>query len=570
MGGTRGWLATAAIAALLAGCGGGGGGSSSGTAPGGTGGTSSSSGGQTGQQISEPDAVRLAKQATFGPTQAVVDAIRSQGAEAWLNSQFAASGSSYSDLATRVVPRNHCNALTGTAANDCRRDFLGPLPVAMRFYANAMGQNDQLRQRVAWALSQILVVSEVEVDSTAGLAGYQQILLDNAFGNYRDILRAITLNPYMGDYLDMVDSRRTGPNQNYARELLQLFSVYVAELNADGSKRKDAQGNDIPTYSEQDVTEIARALTGWTYARLNGAPLSDGNQVDYVRPMVPNTNNFDNGAKSFLGRQVAQGATPEQNIDAVIDAIFNHPNVGPFVGTQLIQHLVSANPSPAYVQRVTAAFNNNGSGVRGDLRAVVRAVLTDPEARGDRKSAARDGKLKEPVLLMTGLMRLIGTQTDGYVFTVRDGALGQQPFESPSVFNFYPWDYPLPGSQALVSPSTKLLSTSTVHNRHNLSYDWTISGDATRSEYAPLAGLTGATGTQVNWGPWETAAADLDALIDRLDLLMLNRTMTAAQKTALRDAMSAITNTDPAVQARRRVQTAMYIIASSALFQVDK
>ncbi len=559
-------LAGAALMALLTGCGGSSGGGTSAPTPV----TVPTGGGQTGQSVSDAEAARLAKQATFGATQATITDIKTAGINAWLDSQFSKTGSSYTEFAARAVPRDYCDALTGTPRSNCFRDYFGPTPVSMKFYANALGSEDQLRQRVAWALSQIVVVSEVDVDSTAGLAVYQQMLLDNAFGNFRDILKAATLNPYMGDFLDMVDSRKTGPNQNYARELMQLFAIYVDQLNPDGTKKLDANGNTIPTYTETDVSEIARALTGWTYARLNGAAITVNNQADYTKPMIVNVGNFDATAKTFLGKTIAANLTPEQNVDAVIDAVFNNSNVGPYIGTLLIQHLVTSNPSPAYVARITAVFNNNGAGVRGDLKAVVRAILTDAEARGDRKTAAADGVLKEPVVLMTALMRAIGTKTDGYVFVVRDNALGQQPFEAPSVFNYYPFDYPLAGSTTLENPSGKLLTTATVHGGHNLVYDWTVSGDATRSEFAAFAGITGTTGTVPDWAPWETLAATPDALIARLDLLLLNNTMTDAQKTALRTAINAITNADPAIQARRRAQMAFYVVATSAQFQVDK
>jgi uncharacterized protein (DUF1800 family) len=562
----RKYVGLLVAAAVLASCGGESGGGGGGTTPP----SGSSSGGQTGSQVTEPDAARLAQQATFGPTQTVIEDIRRLGVNAWLDQQFGLRTSNYTSLAGNPVAANICNALTGQAASDCRRDNFGPLRVQMQFYQNVMANEDQLRQRVAFALSQIIVVSEVEVDNTAGLASFQQLLLDNAFGNYRDLLRAITLHPYMGDFLDMVDSRRTGPNQNFARELLQLFSIYVSELNTDGTKRLNASGQEIPTYTEQDVLEVARALTGWTYARLNGAPITDNNQRDYTRPMIVNTANFDTGAKSFLGTSVPANATAEQNVDAVINAIMNNPNIGPFISYQLIQHLVTSNPSPAYVSRVVAVFNNNGSGVKGDLRAVVRAILTDAEARGDSKTESSYGKLQEPVLLMTGVMRALSARTDGYVMAVRDGALGQQPYEAPSVFNFYPWDYPLPGSTTLESPPAKLMSTSTIHARHNLVYDWTVSGDATRTEYQPFSGITGSTGTQVDWAPWETLAANPDQLIDRLDLLFMNRTMSTAQKDAIRAAMTAITNADATVQARRRAQVAMYVVASSLQSQTDR
>ncbi len=559
----------AAVVALsslaLASCGGGGGGGSSGS---GSSGGSAPAPAPAPVAITQPDAVRLAKQASFGPTTALVDQIAAASLNGWLDQQFAATGSSYADLATRVQNRNYCNLMTGAAATVCNRDFMSSTPVAMRFYSNAMQQPDQLRQRVAFALSQILVASDVEVRSTAGLASLNQIFLSNAFGNYRDILRATTLNAYMGDYLDMANSSRVAPNENYARELMELFSTGVDKLNPDGTLQVDASGASTPNYTSADVREIARALTGWTYTRLNGAPLTDNNQIDYASPMIPNAAIYDTGAKTFLGATVAAGATQQASLDAVIDAVFNNASTAPYISKQLIQMLVTSNPTPAYVARISGVFANNGSGVRGDLRAVVRAILTDTEARGDAKTADTTAKVKEPVLLTTAIGRLAGFRTDGYAFTTRDAALGQAPFRSGSVFNFYPPDYPLPQGSGLLSPPSKLMTTATVLARHNLVYDWTVSGDS-RGEYAVQATLAGATGTQPDWTLWQ-AITDANALIDRVNLLMLNNTMTSAQRSSLMAAITAITNADPAVQARRRAQAALYIVGASPAFQTDR
>ncbi|MCC7268718.1 MAG: DUF1800 family protein, partial [Caulobacteraceae bacterium] len=328
-----------------------------------------------------PEAVRLAKQASFGPSPDLVAKITQQGAATWVDAQLNTQRSTYADLATRAVKRNFCSGLTGQASTNCNREHFTSIPVSMRFYANAVNGEDQLRQRVAFALGQILVASENEVKSTAGIAAFHEILLANAFGNYRDILEQVTFNPVMGDYLDMADSRATSPNENYARELMQLFSLGVNRLNPDGSPQLDTTGAEIPTYTPDDVRGVARALTGWTYARLNGAAITDNNQIDYVSPMIPVPARYDTGAKSFLGRTVPAGASQQDSVKAVVDAVFEHPNTGPYISRRLIQQLVVSNPSPAYVKRVSAVFDNNGQGVRGDLKAVVRAILLDDAAR---------------------------------------------------------------------------------------------------------------------------------------------------------------------------------------------
>ena len=441
------------------------------------------------------DAVRFAKQASFGPTLALTTRIASTGTTAWIDEQLASAGSSYADLNARAVPRNYCN-LAGAPSN-CLRDYFSSYPVALEFYAHAATGNDQLRQRVAFALSQLIVASDVEVHSTAGLAVFYQLLLDNAFGNYRTLLRAVTVNAYMGDFLDVVDSQKAAPNENYAREFMQLFAVGVSALNADGTVRTDASGAAVANFTADDVHNVARALTGWTYTRFAGASATDYNQVHYTKPMTPISAQYDATAKTFLGVTVPAGASPDGSIDGVVDAIFNNASTPPFVSRSLIRQLVTSNPSAAYVGRITAVFSNNGSGTRGDLKAVIRAILTDPEARGDAKSGARDGKLKEPVLFMLSVARLIGITTDGYAFTTRDAGVGQAPFRAPSVFNSYPPGYPLPLGGDLVSPPTKLLTAASVYARHNFAYDWTIGAD-TRPEWASLASLAGATGTTAN------------------------------------------------------------------------
>ena len=557
------------VALFLAACGGGGGGGGS------TGGGSATPApapepapAPAPVVITAPEAARLAKQASFGPTTGLIDRIVAlKSASAWIDEQFTLSSSTYADIAAKPVAVNTCGALTGQDLTNCNRDNFSALPMAMRFYANSLGQDDQLRQRVAFALSQIVVASDLEVHTTSGLATFNQILLSNAFGNYRDILAQVTLNPFMGNYLDMVDSNKSSPNENYARELMQLFSVGTVLLNQDGTTKAGADGAVIATYSGADVKDVARAISGWTYARLDGAAISDYNKIDYSKPMVMVASRFDTGAKTFLGTTIPATATQQQNVDAVVDALFNHANTAPFVSKRLIQQLVIANPSPAYVGRVSAVFANNGSGVRGDMKAVIKAILTDTEARG---SAATPGKVKEPVLFLTSLGRALGLKSDGYAFYYRDNALGQMPFRATSVFNFYPYDFPLPLGDGPVSPASKLMTTSTLIARHNLAFDWTLSGEQTLNDFKAQAAISGSTGTTTAWPDWEALAVDESKLLDRLDLVFLNGTMTSAQRNALSSAMAAVKNSDPTVQAHRRAQTALYIVASSPQFQVDR
>ena len=548
-----------ALVTLLAGCGGGS--SSTGTSAGGV--VSVTPAPTPTPTFTEGDAARLAKQASFGPTPALVARIKELGVNGWLDEQFAATGSTYSDLAVEVR-RDFCTS----GDTVCTRQHFSRTPAAMRFYADAVMAPDQLRQRVAFALGQMVVASEAEVNSAAGIAAFNQIFLDNAFGNFRDVLARATMLGYMGDYLDMADSNKSAPSENYAREFLQLFSMGPDQLNMDGTPKLDATGARQPNYTSEDIRGVARALTGWTYARLGGAAITDGNARDYSQPMISVPTRYDNTAKSFLGTSVAAGATQEASVAAVVDAAFNNVSTAPFVAKFLIAHLVTPNPTPAYVGRVAAVFANNGSGVRGDLKAVVRAILTDAEARG--APGAASGKVKEPVLLMAGLARVIGFTTDGYVFVNRDTSMGQPVMRAPSVFNFYPTDYPLPGSITLKSPASKLLNTSNVLRWHNFVYDWTIGGDATRAEFALDAGLPNSSLTQPLWSGWEAFGTDLDSMVARVDLLMFANTLTQTQKDALKAAAAAITHADPLIQARKRAQMMLYIAASSPLFLVDR
>jgi uncharacterized protein (DUF1800 family) len=565
--------AALSLTLFLAACGGGGGGGGGESSSG-----ASSSGARSAsvqamtvpEVITAAEASRLAKQASFGPTPALIDRIVAlKSASAWIDEQFTLSNSTYADIAAKPVAMDFCSTsgLTGTALSNCSRDNFSAMPMAMRFYSNAVNNDDQLRQRVAFALSQIVVASDLQVHTTAGLAAFNQILLSNAFGNYRDILAQTTLNPFMGAYLDMADSNKSSPNENYARELMQLFSIGTVLLNQDGSPKLGADNSVIATYTGAEVKDVARALSGWTFARFSGATATDSKKLDFSKPMVAVPARFDTGAKTFLGKTVPDGASQQQNVDAVVDAVFNHSNTAPFISKRLIQQLVIANPSPAYVRRVSTVFADNGAGVRGDMKAVIKAILTDAEARG---SAATPGKVKEPVLVLTSLGRGMGFKSDGFAFYYRDAVLGQMPFRAPSVFNFYPYDFPLPLGDGQVSPVSKLMATSTTMARHNLVWDWTMYGEQTRSEFQSHADMENATGTQLAWADWETLAADTDKLIDRLDLVFLNGTMTSAQRGSLTSAITAVKSADPVQQAHKRAQTALYIVASSPQFQVDR
>ncbi len=507
------------------------------------------------------DGIRLARQSTFGPTPQVLEQISKLGTNGWLDQQFAARGSTYADLA--VARRSdYCKDL------NCSRRYFSRTAVAMRFYANAVSAPDQLRQRVAFALAQMIVASEAEARSGAGMASFNQLFLDNAFGNYRMLLKAVTLSPYMGVYLDMAGSTKAAPSENYAREFLQLFSMGPNQLNQNGTPRRDATGGTVPNYGPDDIRGISRALTGWDRARIGNASVYDIRAGNDVKPMIPLADRYDAGEKQFLGTRVPAGASPEASVDAVVDAAFNHPSTAPFVSRHLIVHLVTANPSPAYVGRVAAVFANNGEGVRGDLKAVVRAILTDPEARNAPR--ADRGKLKDPVLAMLGLARAIGMTTDGYAFVNRDTGLGQPVMRAPSVFNFYPIDYPLQGSATLYSPASKLLNSSTVMRLHNMMYDWTIRTETMVTEFKPPVGLGHASGTKFAWRTWEAFGDNVNAMVAAVDVLLLGNSITPNQRVALRNAALAINDKDARTRARKRAKLLLYLASTSPQFLVDR
>ncbi|HST10626.1 MAG TPA: DUF1800 family protein, partial [Terriglobales bacterium] len=330
-------------------------------------------------------AARLLEQSTFGPTPASMQHVQQVGTQAFLNEQYAATASTY----------------PAPAATD---DITF---VQRRFFTNALTGQDQLRQRVAWSLAQIFVVSNQKIGDPSAFTSWMNMLQKDAFGNFSTLLNDVTLSPTMGRYLDMVGNDKPDPNsgrepnENYAREILQLFSVGLSQLNPDGTPQVDGNGIPIPTYTQDTIIGFAHVFTGWAYPTKAGQTASFYNGEYYGGPMIPFDNHHDTGQKLLLnGVTLGAGGTAQSDLTTALQNIFTHANVGPFISKQLIQHLVTSNPSPAYVSRVTAIFNDNGSGVRGDMKAVVNAILMDSEARrGDDPAQvqASDGHLKEPV-----------------------------------------------------------------------------------------------------------------------------------------------------------------------------
>ena len=434
-----------------------------------------------------------------------------------------------------------------------------------QFLTNAVDNPDQLRQRVAFALSQIFVTSLAKLGNNENMIGYQDMLLADAFVNYRKILSDVTLSPAMGQYLDMANNAKADSaagsvaNENYARELMQLFTIGTQQLNLDGTVKYDSNQLPIPTYSQFTVTEYARVYTGWTYApkpaqpiRWNAAPSGYGNLVTY-----PAEHDF--GSKQLLNGQVSPaGVSAGIDMSNALSSIFNHPNVGPFVSTQLIQHLVKSNPSPAYVERVATVFNNNGNGVRGDMQAVVAAILLDPEARANddgENDEASDGHLQEPALFIAGMVRAFAGQmydTNYYQYDLAD--MGENLFASPSVFNYFAPNYAVPGTTLLggefqiYSPNNAILRANEVSNLFRQYSDPVQS-------YGP--------GTIVDLSAFLPLAPDPARLVDALDLTLTRGVMPAAMKAAIVEAVTGETGGN-----LRRVQRGCYLILTSSYYNV--
>lgn len=519
------------------------------------------------------DALRLADQASFGATDGMLLNIRKQGPAAWIASQMAQPASIYSSGGTGAI-HQHTSKTKGFCdgkGDNCWRNNYSTTPLVWDFYRNATTRPDQLRQRVAFALQQIMVVSGVEISGTYGMRAYNNMLLSSALGNYRTILKRVTLSPVMGDYLDHVNNDKNAPNENFTRELLQLFSIGLCELNADGTLKS---GTCIPTYNNDQVRDYAYALTGWTYPKGGKSPWGcwpkGTNCVYYRGDMVEAKTLHNPAARTLLsGVMLPEGHSAPQALEAVLDSIMRHPNTAPFVSRQLIQHLVTSNPSPAYVARVSAAFNSGrfrsfGRGVQGDMKATVAAILLDEEARTVTPSATA-GRLREPVHFFTATIRSLKGKTDGDALGWWWGEeLRQHVFRSPSVFNFYPPDYPVVGT-SLVGPAFGIHNANAALQRMNfLNYLMFSNGSK------PSTNVPNAVGTSVKLSAFLKEAKDPTMLVDRLSLLALGETLPTASRSAVIAAVAAVTEQSHGKDnyLTDRVRQAAYLVFASPQFQL--
>jgi uncharacterized protein (DUF1800 family) len=459
---------------------------------------------------------RFVLQAQFSAAPSDLTNLRTLGYAAWLNQQFAAprSQGGYDWL----VSSGNTDPFKG--------EFFNPSPADFMIWRQLIASPDQMRQRIALALSEMFVVSTNALDAFwpgSFMGAYWDVLTKNAFGNFRTLLEDITLNAAMGRYLNMLGSLKedaaTGrlPDENYAREIMQLFTIGLAQLNPDGTPKRDANGKTIDAYTQSDVSNLARVFTGYVYD-YTGVTNTLTQFQPYPIPSPQNARNrmrldpskHSNLEATFLGTTVPANTPGETALKTALDTLFQHPNVGPFFARQMIQRLVTSNPSPAYVQRVAAAFNNNGRGVRGSMKAVWRAVLLDPEAH-TLSTAPNVGKLREPMVRAVQWARTFGaTSVSGqwkvWDQTSSDYGLAQSPLRSPSVFNFYRPGYVPPktaiATAGLVAPEFQIHNESSTVAYLNYMADWVGNafgyGDI-KPNYAALMPLAADAPALVNW-----------------------------------------------------------------------
>lgn len=541
------------------------------------------------------DRMRFLEQASFGPTQALDARVRRIGLRTWLAEQFEAN---YGDIPypdIPLMPSNQPTTCDGSGTDDvpatCRRDRYTQYPVQIWFFKNALYGESQLRHRVNWALNQLWVISGNDTQQSSHMIAYQNAINKNVFGNWRQMMYDVTLNAGMGNYLDMIRSTRTNPNENYPREIMQLFNIGLFMLNQDGTLQLDGQGNPIPTYDQTGVTNLTKVFTGWRDCRTTDFQASCPNAVpgspDYKDNMSLNTSSHDLTAKTLLTypgsaatQNIAACGPPTCNTPAAIypyayaslnqalDNLYNHPNVAPFVSKYLIQQLVTGDPSPAYVGRISAVFNANRTSPT-QMKEVVKAILLDPEARGDSKTDPNYGKLREPVQLTTNLYRQLGvtsvdgtTQSDANISRYPRG-MSQNPFYSPTVFNFYPPSYVIPGT-SLLGPEFAIFNTGTAIARANFANSAVYSRINVSQPDSP-------NGTQLYLNDLEAISiADPtgNRLLDEMNTRFMHGTMSPQMRSTILTAVTAISSTAP--NARARAQAAVYLTVTSSQYQVQR
>ena len=494
--------------------------------------------------LTRADAIRFLQRATFGARPGDDVALMAQGLDAWFDDQFARMPGE------TMFERRH--------KTDPYSSFYDG------YWRNTLTAPDALRKRVATALSQILVVGDNGARSSA-VAAYADMLEVRAFGTYRNLLEEVTRSHAMGDYLTYMNNKKADPrrgrvpDENYAREVMQLFSIGLWELNSNGTRRQQA-GVDIATYDNDDILGLARVFTGWRAADQNTSP-----EPEYYRaPMEMREGDHEPGTKAFLGVEIPENTLGDDSLTIALDTLATHPNVGPFIGRQLIQRLVTSNPSPAYVGRVSAVFDNDGTGQRGNLGAVVKTILTDDEAwQADPPQSF--GKLREPALRFTVVTRALGisddTDDDWPFNSLSDSSdeLGQQPYDAPSVFNFYRPGYVPPQTQladaGLTAPEFQIANESSSIGWINFLSRWL------RSPYGDIV---------YDIADLEALVDDVPALVTEVAARLCPSGISSALRSIIERRIAAIEHRDAARQTRERVMGTALLIAASTDFLYER
>ncbi len=528
----------AGVLLVIAACGGGGGSGSTADLAG----TGPDAAAQAVVVPSQEEASRFLAQATFGPSTKDIQRLSTMSYAAWMDDQFAKPQTLH-----RLYMNQAAADLQAIGQQLSRTNFFDS------YWSQSIGADDQLRQRAAFALSEIMVISFADATLTGqprGVASYYDMLAENAFGNFRKLLEDVALHPMMGIYLTWLGNQKedptTGkvPDLNFAREITQLFTIGEVKLNPDGTTVIGTDGKPVLAYTGADLNGMSQVFTGWSwyagpnlsdrtarrYAGLDADLSRDWKPMQAYNEYAPNTSFHSVSAKSFLGVTIpAQSKSDsEGDLKIVLDTLFNHPNVGPFIGKQLIQRMVTSNPSPAYVARVTAAFNNNGSGVRGDMKAVFRAVLLDPEARVPTSSASF-GKVREPVVRLANFMRAFNATSNNGRYTgiglTDDPAtsLNQTPMFSPTVFNFFRPGY--------VPTSKVITDANLVVPELQITHDLSVAGYMNYMRSIVTVNTT--RDIQQDYSAEKALATDPAALVERMNLLLYYGAMPAALKTQI-------------------------------------
>ena len=538
-------MAGVGIVSSLEGCGGS---SSSGSSPGNT------------LPASVGDAGRFLAQATLGYNRSDLTKMQSMSYSDWIDLQFSQPRS-----------QGHYDWLVANGY-DIAANINSTTGVDNTIWRKLISSPDLLRQRVVLALSEICVVSVLGINSQwrqFSIANYLDILESNAFGNYRTLLQQISLSPAMGYYLTYSGSVKANPatgsepDENYAREVMQLFTIGLLALNTDGSVQTDANGVAIETYTQADVSGLARVFTGWN---IDTSGLTSPYPPDYQqRPLISVTSHYETGNKTFLGTTIPANTPALSNLTTALDTLFNHPNLPTFIGKQLIQRLVTSNPSPAYIQRVSTVFSNNGSGVRGDMQAVIKAILLDTEARDNTISASVSfGKLREPVVRFLNWARAYSSTSPSGLWAIGDlsdmaSRLGQSPMRSGSVFNFFQPGYVPPNTslsaQGLTGPEFQITNESSVAGYINF-MQHVISGSGAGDLTPDYTGLQSLAGNSAN-------------LLAEINQVLASSQISATTLSAMQTALDTISvSTPPGVL--NRIHAALILVLASPDYVVQK